>query len=342
LDVSTVGHDRYRHVELRWFAVLAWWLLSTEVDLSGWTLKVPGRNSPAHLPLARSGLLTAAQVRAVETVDPAGNPAPLSWQGRQPRLPGANWAVLDELLGEGRLRIIPDLADPRRSIRPRDDDDYRFPWLTNLGLNSAAIDSHDYQRFLADADLVLTELIDNVHRWSRARSALAVVSTTRGSTTRGSWNRLHVIVADAGAGIPAALRADVAALSAVHEASQHPGPLDSLTDADLVEHLMRYAFGDRHVPKHNGQGLNVAQVRAGQWVGAIDVVTVDVAGIPLRKSSHGVNPAVFEGDDAIELPEARGTLIHLTLQATSRRDDAARYEQLELPGSGLALALPSL
>lgn len=331
LDLSGLRHGRWHHADLRALAVLAWWLMSTEHDASGWTLNVPAADNSAWLPLVRSGVIAAAQLRGLRTVTPGGEPLMSPGQFVQGRLPGANWAVLDALSGEGRLRIIPDLADPRRAVRHRDSK-YVFPWLTKLGLASAAIDSVDYQRFLADADLVLTELVDNVHRWSRAQRGFAVVSTTRGSVTGGSWNRLHLVIADAGIGIPTALRRDVRALEAVHEAGGQPGALDGVTDGQLVELLMRRAFGDRRVPNHDGHGLNVAQIRAGQWVGALDVVTTGVSSAPLRRSSQGVNPAFFDGEDVLQLPGAQGTLIHLLLQATSRehRRDAAEYEQLTM------------
>lgn len=335
LDVSQLIHDQARHAEMTTLAALGWWLLSTDVELGGRVLRVPKVLSSPYLPLVRSGLVTAAVLREMEVVGPEGDPIdPVALTlGRRPvgqdSLPGADWTVRDELAGGGRLRIMPDLADPRRA--PRRDPRLRFsyPWLSKLGLFSPAITPSDYQRFVSDADRVLRELIDNVHRWSRASSAYAVISTTRGPS-EGSWNRLHVVIADAGIGIPEALREDLLALVAVYGASGDPAPLDDLSDGDLLERLMRHAFGGRQIPNHNGHGLNFAQSRSGRWVGALDIITVGVDGKVIRRASRGVNPNSYEADDGIDLPGARGTLVHLLLQATSaeHRRDAAEHEQL--------------
>lgn len=344
LDLSGLVHNRARHADMTSLAMLAWWLLSTEQDVSSWTLRVPGVGTAPYLPLVRSGLVTAALLRGVKLAGPADerlgpSALTLGQPAGQARLPGADWVVTDGLAGDGRLRIVPDLADPRRAPRLDSQVRFNFPWLTKLGLASPAIGNADYQRFMADADLVLRELIDNVHRWSRASEAFAVVSTTRGSSTAGNWNRLHIVIADAGIGIPSALRADVQALEAVHSASGDSAALHSVSDGELVERLMRHSFGDRRLINHNGHGLNVAQVRSGHWVGALDIVTVDGEGRPLRRGAQGVNPARYDANDELDLPHARGTLIHLLLQAASEhhRGAAAEYEQLRIDqpaGSG--------
>lgn len=315
------------HSDLRVLAMLGWWLLSVRHDLSGWIVRTPPVGSPGWLTLARSGILVSAHIRGCRIVDPDGKESEL-FSAPQTRLPGADWAVLDDALAaDDRLRIIPDLADPRRATGVPAEDRFVFPWLTRLGLASPAITAADYPQFLADADLVLSELVDNVHRWSRARSAYVVVSTTRGSSRSGGWNRLHLVIADSGIGIPQALRRDVHALSAVYEASGESREITALDDRDLVELLLLHAYHARRVPHHDGQGLHVTQVRSSRWVGTMDLVTVDSTNKPFRTTSRG---PTFEREDLPGLRGASGTLIHVLLQAASEQHhpEAAEYEQL--------------
>ena len=243
---------------------------------------------------------------------------------------------MDDQRRADRLRIIPDLADLRRAVSRDAPPRLAFPWLSKLGLASSAITADGYQRFLADAGAVLRELIDNVHRWSQASSAFTAVSVTRGGAIEGteheSWNRLHIVVADAGIGIPAALRHDLAALHAVHQAAEDGTDIDVLDDRGLVTRLLRHAFGARQIPNHNGHGLNAAQIRAGQWVGALDVITCDSDGRPFRLGCRGLGQSALETDQVpLRLPGARGTVIHLMLQATDGREarrSAASAEEL--------------
>ena len=320
IDLAGLGHGRGRHVDLTILSAIAWWLMSTDLNASCWTCRVPHPGSAPFLHLARSGVLTAALLRGTRIVDESNRPLDLATlsadHGKgQARLPLVDWEVMDELTeGEG-LRIVPDLADPRRAPRRPVGHKFAYPWLAKLGLASAAISATGYQRFVSDADLVLMEIIDNVHRWSTASSAFAVVSTTRGSTDEGNCNRLHMVVADDGIGIPAAIRADLVALEAVHRASGETGDVDRMTDPEIVERLMRFAFGNRMLANHNGHGLNVAQVQAGKWVGSLDVLTIGVDGACFLRGSRGVNPAKFDAQDSLSFPGVRGTLIHILLQA---------------------------
>lgn len=345
IDLSSLVHDRARHADLVTSSVLAWWLLSTELDAAGWTCILPGAGTSALRHLARSGIIAAANTRSVNLVHSDGSSFEITHLHsdpalHQPRLPGVDWAVLDDLSTSDRLRMIPDLADLRRVVPSPVDGRLSYPWLNKLGLASPAITSRGYERFIADASAVLRELIDNVHRWSRSSLAYAVVSATRGGALEGdereSWNRLHIVIADAGIGIPTALREDLSALRAVHSAAEDSVSLEDLDDEGIVYRLLRHAFGERKLPNHNGHGLNVAQIRAAQWVGAFDVVTVDCQSRPFRLGSRGISPENLEKDDhPLALPGVRGTLVHLMLQATDTRnvrEEAADAEQLPFEG----------
>lgn len=340
VDLSSVVHDRARHSDLVPCSVFAWWLASTELAADKWTLVLPPPGSAPLRHLARAGLTAAAAARRTSLVYPNGRAFEMAHLHRdatmhQPRLPAVDWDVLDDLDGD-RLRVIPDLADLRRAVPKSQTGRLAYPWLAKLGLASPSVSPVGYQRLLADANAVLRELIDNVHRWSRASTAFATVSVTRGGARDGeeheSWHRLHIVVSDNGVGVPQALRHDLDAFRAVHSAGDDSTPLDSLSDGALVERLLQFAFGRRDLPNHNGHGLNVAQIRAGQWIGAFDIVTVDGERCPFRRGSRGLAPEHFETDDhVLQLPGASGTLVHLLLQATDNsrtRKVAADSEQL--------------
>jgi hypothetical protein len=343
-DLSDLVHDRARHADLVPLSVFAWWLLSTGTDLAGRTLVVPAPGSSPLRHIARAGVITASMQRGLEIRHADGVAFETSHLHSDPsrhqgRLPGVDWEVLDELTAADRLRIIVDLADDRRKVPEQTTAVLHYPWLGNLGLESPAISKRGYRRFLADADTALAELIDNVHRWSRATRAFAVASVTRGGevggTERLSWNRLHLVIADNGVGVPIALREDVEASQAVTDAAVDGiSSPDDLSDSELLERLLLYAFGYRRLKNHNGHGLNATQIRAGQWVGAVDVFTVGRDGSVLRKGSRGFDPTLgveLEGAKDPSLLGARGTLVHVLLQATDdrdRREEAAGQEQL--------------
>lgn len=345
MDLSGLIHDRAHHADLVPISVFAWWILATSALPPQCVIRVPDAGSSQLRHLARAGLITAASTRGVKLVLPNGEPfrEPHLFSDatvHQNRLPGVDWQVLDELVAGDRLRIIPDLVDVRRRVPQLTTSRLHYAWLANLGLGSAAISTRGFRRFLADADTVVAELIDNVHRWSRCTLAFAVASATRGGElddgARRSWNRLHIVVADNGVGIPQALRADLEACQAVSDAAGLSATLaDDLSDDQLVERLLRHAFGDRQLPNHNGHGLNATQIRAGQWVGAVDVVTSRKDRTVLRKGSRGLDPTLgigMEADDQLSgLPGVHGTLVHVLLQATDEREvreEAAEQERL--------------
>lgn len=341
LDLSNLIHGRATHAHLVPASVLSWWLLGTDLPLEGVELRVPGPGSAPLRHLARAGVITAAQSRGLRIAMPDGRE--FEWRFihsdpnlRVPQLSGVDWDTFDDPQSDN-LRVLRDLSDPGRVVPGRKDRRYAHPWLANMGLASAALSPEGYRRLLQNADTVLVELMDNVLRWSRAARAFASVSVTRGGGVANgqpmSWNRLHLVIADNGIGIPAALRGDLVALMAMKSAVGCDELPSDWTDGVLVERLLRHAFGARKIPNHNGQGLNAAQIRAGQWIGTLDVVTIGTNGQAFRVASRGLAPSEFEVEDCEgSLPGARGTLIHLMLQGVDSsiaRAEAAQAEKLE-------------
>lgn len=350
IDLSDVDHGPAAHADMVAWSGLGWWLMGHEPAapaLGDETLDVvlPEPGSAPMRFLGRTGLMTAAANRSAKLG--YRDDTLFDWthlyrdpQQYSPRLPGVAWASYDELDGD-QLRVVPDLASSRRRVPELTSCGLHYPWLLRLNLGSPAISGRGIRRFISDADTVISELIDNVHRWSRADKAYAVVSLTEGGARRSdrrvSWNRLHVVVADNGIGIPSALRRDAAA----HEAVRAAAGADSasgFSDIELLKTLVFRAFGARRLANHNGFGLNATQVRAAQWVGALDVLTVGTDGGVLRLGTRGLSEESVETDvTAPELPGARGTLVHVMLQAVDQRDareEAAVDEHLPFDVSG--------
>ena len=326
--ISGFRHDRSTHAQLVEGSVMAWWLLSAYDSSKSWRLLLPDRDSALHRYWMRAGLpAAAARHRLLIRYADGQSDDPLDQQ----RLPGVDWEEFDYDDGSGthHIRVIRDLENSQRMVPDLSSSGLHYPWLQLLKLDSPSLSPRGYLRFLSDADTVIAELIDNVHRWSKADSAFAVVSATRGGGER-SWNRLHVVVADNGIGIPSALHNDLRALAAVHSAS-NAGALDQLSDSDILQTLVFKAFGARELPNHNGHGLNATHIRAGQWVGAFDVLTIDRTGRIVRAGTRGLSPERVETGEVPPMPGARGTLVHVMLQAIDKREtreQAAHEESL--------------
>ena len=326
--VSGFRHDRSTHAQLVEGSVLAWWLLAACDSNKSWHLLLPDRDSALFRYWMRAGLTTAAARHKLPIRYDNGDSDNLL---DPQRLPGFDWEVFDYDDGTDtqQIRVIRDLENSQRRVPTRSSSGLHFPWLQRLKLYSSSLSASGYQRFLRDADTVIAELIDNVHRWSKSDSAFAVVSATRGGGAR-SWNRLHIVVADNGIGIPSALTSDLQALAAVHSASNTSG-LDQLSDDDILQTLIFKAFGARELPNHNGHGLNATHIRAGQWVGAFDVLTIDRTGGVVRAGTRGLSPDRVETGRVPSMPGARGTLVHVMLQAIDGREireEAAHDESL--------------
>ena len=326
--ISGFRHDQSTHAKLVEGSGLAWWLLGVRDQSKGWELLLPDRESALFRYWVRAGLTAAASSHDLPIRCRSGDS---DYQSKQERLPNVDWEIFDYNDGGDtrHIRLIRDLETSQRRVPSRASSGLRYSWLQRLDLFSPALSPDGYQRFLRDADTVMAELIDNVHRWSRADSAFAVVSVTRGGGTR-SWNRLHIVVADNGIGIPSALRSDLRALAAVHRAS-NADDYDQLSDECILQTLIFKAFGARNLPNHNGHGLNASHIRAGQWVGAFDIVTVDGEGSIVRAGTRGLSPERVETGPAPSMPGASGTLVHVMLQAIDSKDvreEAAHGESL--------------
>ncbi len=287
--------------------------------------------------LGRTGLMTAAASRSVRLG--YSDETEFDWthlysdlRRHRPRLPGVTWELFDELDGD-QLRVVSDLESPRRQVPALAKCGLRYPWLGGLRLMSPAISCEGLHQFVNDADVIVAELFDNVHKWSQSSKAYAVLSVTEGGAhrdeRRASWNRLHVIVADNGIGIPSALHNDAAAYAAVRDAGGHANWAD-IADIDLLRTLVFRSFGERQIPNHNGYGLHTTQARATKWVGALDIMTTARDGHVLRLGTRGL---VEEDAEIVtsspELPGARGTLIHVMLQAVDQEGARAQAAEAE-------------
>lgn len=355
IDLSRVRHNSNAHAGLRPLAMLAWWLLGAELP-DGLTIKMP-TTRPAVRVLARSGLLAVAHARDI-AID-RGSHRPRSSGALRPQrevpLVNVDWETYDDPNAAlDRLRVLPTLADPGFVQPPPVRESRRYLWVDRLGAASA-LDDKAARRFNGDADQVLYELIGNVLTWSRARRALAVCGVTRGgsSTTGGrdSWNRLHVVVMDDGRGIPAAVEAkraaeglspdwssEVAAVAANEPSLTLDDPSD--LDSALLYLLVERAFGLRQVGStEEGHGLATTGVLANQWCGQVDLISTTAS---QAEDASVVRVSKFRGNVRSHprpaLPGARGTLVHVTLNAVA--DDTARAEASAFEEENLQLALP--
>ncbi|WP_419908005.1 hypothetical protein [Candidatus Poriferisodalis sp.] len=341
IDLSDVEHNRAAHADMVAWSGLGWWLMAHSLAASGdpepLAVVLPKAGSAPMRFLGRTGLVTAAANRSARLG--YSDKTEFDWthlysdlRRHSPRLPGVAWEPFDELDGD-QLRVVSDLASPRRQVPKLAKCGLHYPWLDGLRLASPAISYEGLFQFVNDADVVVSELIDNVHKWSQASEAYAVLSVTRGGARRDdrrvSWNRLHVIVADNGIGIPTALHNDAAAYSAVRDAGGYADWAE-IADIDLLRTLVFRAFGERQIPNHNGYGLHATQARATKWVGALDIMTTDRDGRVMRLGTRGL----VEEDAEIaagspELSGAQGTLIHVMLQAVDEEDVRAEAAQAE-------------
>lgn len=341
IDLSDVEHSRAAHADMVAWSGLGWWLMGHSPaavapgDPEPLSVVLPKAGSAPMRFLGRTGLMTAAANQSARLG--YSDKTEFDWthlysdlRRHSPRLPGVAWELFDDLDGD-QLRVVSDLASPRRRVPEPAKCRLHYPWLDGLGLASPAISYEGLHQFVNDTDIVVSELIDNVHKWSRASEAYAVLSVTKGGARRddkrASWNRLHVIVADNGIGIPTALHNDAAAYAAVRDAAGHADWADT-ADIDLLRTLVYRAFGERRIPNHNGYGLHTTQARATRWVGALDIMTTARDGRVLRIGTRGL----VEDDAEIvagspELFGAQGTLIHVMLQAVD--EDDARAEAAE-------------
>ena len=335
INLSDFKHDRARHADLVTWSALSWWLLSQDGDTANWSLVLPDRGSASLRHLVRAGIIAAAESRSIGLRYSDGQRFDFSDLSSSPdrshaRLPGAQWQAFGELDGDA-LRVIPDLASPRHRIPSPSWSGLIYPWLGCLKIRSSALSGPGYGLFLGAADKVISELIKNVHMWSTANRAFAAVSVTKGGGERGggrraSWNRLHIVVADNGIGIPSALQRY---LAAYHDSDSD---FDSLDDLDILSKLIFSGREGRKLDHHDGDGIYKSQLSAAKWVGALDILTTNARGEILRVGTRGIDKESLEkAPSTPAIPGAQGTLMHVLLQATddeSAREEAADDESL--------------
>lgn len=343
LDLRSLHHDRSKHVEILPLAIVGWWLLGTP-SASNINIVVPA-SLAAVRQIARSGLITAAIRRLDEglSLNRKGEPFLLEdvlLDKRQPRLPLSDWEVYDDLSKDnrGRLRIVPDLEDPRRAPEPPPQGGRYFPWLARILAQSSGQSEEEYLTFVGDADDLLFELLDNVHRWANASKAVAACAVTLGGGKRSgrkvSWNRLHLVIMDTGVGIRQ------------NFTSRFPEHTESAVD--LVARLLASGYKQREVEDHNGHGLWWAAIAANRHFGNADVLTYDDLSrgtayghtVSARRVPSTQHPHVETRRVALQ---AIGTLVHVTIDACCyedvQRDQAAGVSALVFDLAG-ATSLP--
>lgn len=334
IDLSGLRQTRSRHSDWVFPTALAWWLLGADIP-PGLEVRLP-KSMSARRHLLRTGVVAACRRRCLETT---------GWNGvvhglPQETLPHIAWENFDDGAGIDKVRVLPDLEDRRTYPAAILEEGRRYPWLNALGLESPSLKGTAYRRFISDADTVLYELVDNVHRWSNADRALATVAKTKGGgrspfdQTPRSWNRLHVVIMDSGRGIPQSLRSDQDAWDAVVAAAGKAYPSEW-----LLKQLLEHAFGGRAIPNHNGHGLHASNALASQWIGEMDLLTVDPVdpGAVLYVRNREGTVTI---EDRIHLPGARGTLVHVLLQGVDRSESARTGRQMSLLASATSTPKP--
>ncbi len=318
LDLSEVNHTTATHEDLARLSSVAWWLLAVGSQRRVTVTLPAGRPSQRHL--LRAGVIGAAR-RHNLPMTVAGEPWSVhdDFRDKPQRLPNEDWESYDEgSLPEDRIRVVPDLDDRRRRPDPGLVSGGRYyRWIDSLSA-ATALPEEGRRRFHSDADQVLFQLIDNVHRWAGRCQAQALCSVTKGGGTRddgsaASFNRLHIVVMDVGRGIPRALQTDPVAFESVRQSGG-----DDPFGTDLVHTLLERAFGEREIEGHDGYGLHGSQKVAGDWVGRLDVMTVELCGKVVHVRTRGVSRV--EDLPTSVVPGARGTLVHVMLQAVTEAD----------------------
>lgn len=289
-----------------------------DLALALWVLIAPRPPSKLVLPssllvrrrLARAGLVFAADRRRI----------PLEIGGKSFPVPAAlGVAGFDQALTLGqfdletadRMRVASRL-ESRRPPTP-DPRGRRYYWIDGLGVASGHSERESFDRH---ADQCLFEAADNVHRWSKARRALAVVSATAGGGHESS-NRLQIVVVDDGVGIVGSVRQKATALATsgqVNRCLSNGAKTDPEIAIDVVSDLVETAFGARSVlGARGGHGLSTISKHVNQWNGTMNVISTFASD---RAMHHGRRGRTGEWEpQEYGLKGIRGTLIHLTLEA---------------------------
>ena len=307
-----------------------------DLALTLWVLSTPQPPAKVVLPssllirrrLARAGLVFAADRRRV----------PLEMEGESVSVAKAlgveavgQTLPLEQfdLETSDRMGVMSRL-ESRKPPAPNPDG-RRYYWIDGLGVASGHKERKSFDRH---SDQCFFELVDNVHRWSQANRALAVVSATAGGGDD-SHNRLQIVVADDGVGIVGSVRQKADALAARGQHAtclSNSAKADSEVAVDVVADLVQAVFGDRAVVgARGGHGLSTIAKHVSHWKGTMNVISTFA---PSRAMHHGRRGRAGEWDHREFAREGlHGTLIHLTLDVveheasdppeTLRREPAA-------------------
>ena len=228
------------------------------------------------------------------------------------------------------IRVMSRLED--RGIPTPDHKGRRYYWMDGLGVAAC---HPERGSFNGHSDQCFFELVDNVHRWSGASRALAVVSATAGGGTL-SHNRLQIVVADNGVGIMGSIRQKnrVMADRGWHTTSWIDDRGENTLEiaARAVSDLLESAYGDRDVVEtRGGHGLNITAKYVSRWEGTMNVIS---AFAPGRATHHGRRGRKGHLKHC-ETTRAglQGTVVHLTLDAVKHeRQNPPRTRRRKLAG----------
>ena len=289
-----------------------------DLALALWVLSTSHPPSKVVLPsslvirrrLARAGLVFAADRRGV-ALEIEGEPVPVSVALGVGAVDQTLALEQFDLETSDRMRVVSRL-ESRESPAP----DYhgrRYYWIDGLGVASGHEQRECFDRH---SDQCLFEAVDNVHRWSRARRSLAVVSATAGGGHE-SHNRLQIVVADDGIGIVGSVREKAMTLAARGEhiaCLSNSAKTDSEIAIDVVSDLVEAVYGDRSViGARAGHGLSTVAKHAARWNGTMNVISTFASG---RAMLHGRRGRSTQWDHREFTYEGvQGTVVHLTLDA---------------------------
>ena len=305
-----------------------------DLGLTLWVLSTPEPPSRILLPealmlrrrLGRAGLMFAANRRRVP-MEVAGRQVPVAEALGVARVQEPLPLDIYDFETSDRMRVVSKLE--RRRSAEADVYGRRYYWIDGLRV---AVGHPEREFFDAHADQCLFELVDNVYRWARAKSAFAVVSATFGGGDQ-SHNRLQVVVADNGIGIIESTRRKARELDANGQLSvclSSEDKEDEEIAESVISNLLEKVYGERTVVgARGGHGLNTINRHVSRWNGTMNVFSSFADSRVIyhgRRGSQGkwlTRPYSAKG--------IRGTLVHLTLNAVSEhRERSPRSRDREL------------
>ena len=294
-----------------------------DLALALWVLSVPQPPSRIILPesllirrrLARSGLVFAADQRGIDMEI------------------GKNLVSVTEALGlasvhqtlalenydletSDRMRVVSSLKSQARRPPAPDPTGRRYYWIDGLHVAAAHPRRDSFDRH---ADQCFFELVDNVHRWSNASKAVAIVSATSGGG-KDSHNRLQIVVIDNGIGILKSVKMKAEALI------RNGLKLQCVSNGDkgnaeiaieVVNDLLCSVYRERGViGAQGGHGLNTVSQHVSSWKGTMNVISSFAPHRAIHLGRRGRegewNRQEFTGKDI------QGTVVQLTLDALTQ------------------------